>query len=392
MKLRAVARFYCFESSHCLHCTPLDMLTPIEILLLTTLIFYAIVFVFLQIGLWKSDSANIVADYSPNVTVIVAARNEEENIAVCLDSLVKLDYPVDKLEIIVISDHSTDKTYSIIEGYMQKYSFVKGFEARAEQGNLRGKTNALTQAIEFSSGEILMFTDADCTVSPDWVRQTIKYFDEETGIVGGYTNLKANNIFEGIQSLDWLVLFSISSGTAGWKIPLTAIGNNISVRKEAYEQAGGYYAIPFSVTEDYALVRQILSKTKFQLKFPLLPGATISSKACSSIKQLYRQKKRWAVGGLDMIPHGLVLFSFTWMFSLSLLAGIFTAHSSFLLGTVASKLCIDFSYLFRLSKKVQKIQLLKYIFIFEAYFILYVLLIPFVALLSKKIIWKERHL
>ncbi|MBI5214290.1 MAG: glycosyltransferase [Ignavibacteriae bacterium] len=368
------------------------MLTPIESLLLIALILYALEFVFLQIGLWKANNAGTVINYEPIVTVIVAARNEEDNIGECVESLFQLNYPNKKLEIIVISDHSSDNTFQIVNQFSKTHPNLICLEAKPERGNLRGKTNAITQAIEVSKGEILMFTDADCTVSPEWIRQTVKYFDDKTGIVGGFTTLKATKAFEGIQALDWLILFSTSSGTAGWKIPLTAIGNNISVRKEAYEQSGGYYSIPFSVTEDYALVRSILSKTKYKLKFPLLSSATISSKACSSVKQLFRQKQRWAIGGLDMIPHGIIIFSLTWTLSFALLVGLFTANSILISQIVLLKLLIDFIYLFNLLKKLNKYSLLKYILFFELYFTLYVVFIPFVALFSKKVIWKERSL
>jgi cellulose synthase/poly-beta-1,6-N-acetylglucosamine synthase-like glycosyltransferase len=368
------------------------MFTPFEILLFISLAVYAFEFIFLWVGISKANSAETVDDFEPKVTVIVAARNEEDNIGACIESLVKLNYPTNKLELIIVSDHSTDKTFSIITKFAEKHSFLIGLEAQTEQGNLKGKTNAITQAIEISTGEVLMFTDADCTVSTEWVRQTIKYFDEKTGIVGGFTLLDAKSAFEGIQALDWLILFSTSSGTAGWKIPLTAIGNNISVRKKAYEEMGGYYSIPFSVTEDYALVRAILSKTKYKLKFPLLPDATVSSQACTTIKQLYRQKKRWAIGGLDMIPHGLIIFSMTWMLSLTVIVGFFVANVNTLFLAFFTKLIIDFVYLFRLIKNVQRVSLLKHIFFFELYFIAYVFIIPFVALLAKKVVWKERHL
>ncbi len=368
------------------------MLTPFEILLLVILIIYAFEFLFLQIGLSKANNVTIQKECKPKVTVIVAARNEEENIGECLQSLVQLDYPHEKLEIIVISDHSTDNTFSIITHFAKGYPFLTGIEAQPETNNLRGKTNALTQAIEISTGEILMFTDADCTVSSEWVTETIKYFDEQTGIVGGFTILEAKNAFEGIQALDWLILFSTSSGTAGWNIPLTAIGNNIAVRKKAYEESGGYQTIPFSVTEDYALVRAILNKTKYKLNFPLLANATVSSKACSSLQQLFRQKKRWAIGGLDMIPHGLIIFSVTWALSLAIFVGMITVSFYLILGIVISKLLIDSIYLYGLLKKLKQVRLLKHIFAFELYFLVYVLVIPFVALLSKNVIWKERHM
>ncbi len=368
------------------------MMNAFEILLLCSLLAYSLEFLFFRIGLSKADKAIKKNLSEPSVTIIVAARNEEQNIEQCLASLVLLEYPKDKMEILVINDHSTDKTFDIMTRFADQYSFLRVMEAEAESGNLRGKTNAITQAIESSKGEILLFTDADCIVSRAWVRDTVQCFDEQTGVVGGFTILKANSLFEGIQALDWLILFSTSSGTAGWKIPLTAIGNNLSVRRKAYEETGGYRKIPFSVTEDYALVRAILEKTEYKLQFPLLRNAFISSYACDSWKQLYRQKQRWGIGGLDMITHGFLVFSVSWTMSLLILLGIVFSSFPVWISMVGTKIVIDTIYIFSLLNKIKRISYLKYILLFEVYFTCYVILIPFVALFSKNAVWKERKL
>ncbi len=363
-----------------------------EILLLCSLVAYSLEFLFLRIGLSKADKLVKKNLAEPTVTVIVAARNEEHNIEPCLTSLVKLDYPHDKMEILVINDHSTDKTFEIMTRFSEQYGFLRAMQAKKESGNLKGKTNAITQAIESSTGEILLFTDADCIVSPAWIRETVQCFDEQTGVVGGFTVLQANSVFEGIQALDWLILFSTSSGTAGWKIPLTAIGNNLSVRRAAYEETGGYRKIPFSVTEDYALVRAILEKTNYKLHFPLLKNAFISSYACDSWKQLYRQKQRWGIGGLDMITHGFLILAVSWTMSLLILLGIVFSSLPLWGGIVATKIIIDTIYIFSLLRKINRISYLRYILLFEVYFTCYVILIPFVALFSKNAVWKERKL
>ncbi len=366
------------------------MLTPFEIVFCCSLAAYLLVFIFLRVGLSRANSfsRNIIAE--PSVTVIVAARNEELSIEPCLTSLLQLDYPASKLEIVAINDHSTDSTLAIMQRMAAEHPSLKVLTAKPGSGNLQGKTNAITQAIECSSGEILMFTDADCRVSPSWIRETIQAFSDDTGIVGGFTILQASSTFEAIQALDWMILFSTASSTAGWNIPLTAIGNNLSVRRSAYEATGGYARIPFSVTEDYALVRAILEKTTFRLRFPLLKNAYISSTACDSWKQLIRQKKRWGTGGLDMITHGFIIFSICWLLSLMFIVGSF-ASSFFVWGSVlASKLVIDFIYLSDLLRRINKKRYLLYFLPFELYFSLYILVIPFLALFSKNVHWKDR--
>ena len=365
------------------------MLTTILIAAVTIYFFQLLI---LQIGMFKANRVQMVENHEPTVSVIVAARNEEQFIGECLNSLLKLDYPKNKLEIIVINDCSTDRTQEIIQSYLKEHSSLKMLSTMQGIGNLRGKTNAIAQGIESSSGEIIIFTDADCRVPPSWIRETVKYFDPQTGIVGGFTLLDAKRPFEGMQALDWIFLFGLASSTAGWNIPLTVIGNNLSISRKAYDDTGGFQVIPFSVTEDYALVQSVLQKTRYKVKFPVNPKTLVSSQACQSLSQLYRQKQRWGVGGLDMVARGFVITAIGWISKLCLLISI--PSSNFIIWLSACLIMFSGEMIFILKplKCFHAINYLKYFPLFFFYFFVYVLLLPFVAYTSKKVIWKERHL
>ena len=196
---------------------------------------------------------------------------------------------------------------------------------------MRGKANALAQGIHQSSGEILLFTDADCTVPRQWVRTTVQYFTDDVGVVGGFTLLKANRIFEGIQSLDWIFLFSLASSMAGLNRPLTAIGNNVGIRRAAYTAVGGYEVIPFSVTEDYALVHTIYQNTTYRVVFPINPETVVISSACRTLHHLYHQKQRWGVGGLDMVFRGKVIGIIGWLAKTGMIVTAFLGEGKFFL-------------------------------------------------------------
>ena len=203
------------------------------ILFLSVAAAYLIELLWLRWGLRKADRAPAADGYEPTVSVIVAARNEEERIAECLASLARLEYPAAKLEIIVVDDRSTDRTAELIGRSSAHHPSMRGITSGTPEGSLRGKANALLHGIEASRGEILMFTDADCRVPHTWVRETVSFFDDATGVVGGFTMLDAGGSFEGMQQLDWLFLFGVASSAAGWGMPLTAIGNNLSIRRKA---------------------------------------------------------------------------------------------------------------------------------------------------------------
>jgi cellulose synthase/poly-beta-1,6-N-acetylglucosamine synthase-like glycosyltransferase len=368
------------------------MIELFSTLLIISCILYVIEFLFLYVGLERASRVTQRTDYEPHVSIIVAARNEEEYIDQCVHSLVEVNYPKDKLEIIVVNDRSTDATLDRVEQLTKKFAEVKVLSTTPGEGNLRGKANALSQGIAISHGEILMFTDADCTVPKTWVQETVSYFDDNTGIVGGFTLLSAARPFEGMQALDWIMLFGVASATAGWKIPLTAIGNNLSVRRSAYEQVGGFKQIPFSVTEDYALVQKILQKTQLKLRFPINSGFVVYSKPCRSWIQLYYQKQRWGVGGLDMVFRGILIMSAGWLFKVLLISGLFIAPFSIWLITFLSKCLMDVLFLSQPLQRFNVTKYMKHFIFFEIYYCLYVIVIPFIAILSKKVVWKERTL
>lgn len=353
---------------------------------------YSIEYLIFLYGLIKATKLKKVENYSPYVSIIVAARNEENKILNCLKSLHNLNYPREKLEIIIVNDQSTDRTEEIIKDFIKDKDHFILINSETSKTHLKGKVNAITQGIDISRGEILLFTDADCTVPNDWVKETVPYFTENVGIVGGYTFLKSKRAFEGIQSLDWIYLFNIASSSATLGFPLTGIGNNLAFKKEYYNIVGGYRNIKFSVTEDYALTQEILKKTNTKMAFPLNYQTLITSLPCENFLELYRQKKRWGVGGLDMIPLGFLVFSIPFILNLLILLQILILNIKLLILSIITKILMDFILLFYSTKKLRLMSYLKYFILFEFYLFIYVTALPFIVMFSKKVIWKDRRL
>jgi cellulose synthase/poly-beta-1,6-N-acetylglucosamine synthase-like glycosyltransferase len=364
----------------------------VEILFFAVVALYILELLLFRRGLTISSRTQAYDGYEPTVSIVIAARNEEHQILSCLRSLTAIEYPAEKLEIVIVDDFSTDRTSEVVERFIAGMGHIRLLKSPPEAGNLRGKTNAIAEGIRRTSGEIIMSTDADCSVSPGWVRGTVKHFSEEMGIVGGFTILTCHNVFHGVQALDWLYLFGIASATAGLGIPLTAIGNNLSFRRAAYMDTGGYEVIPFSVTEDYSLVQTIIQKTRYGLSFPLEPGAIVTSGACDSLSQLIRQKERWGVGALDMIPSGMVIVALGWILRFVLIAGLLYLPLPMSLGALALVLAADYLFLSKVFGLLPFKHVRKHFIPFEIYLTIYGLIIPFLALGSRNVIWKERTL
>ncbi len=345
-------------------------------------------FIFL-LGVMK-EFPELPREKLPTATVIVAARNEEQNILRCLKSLNNLSYPEGKLEIILVDDQSTDKTGEIIDEFIKDKKRFKKIITRKEIGQLKGKTNAIANAIELAKGEIILTTDADCAVPPTWAEQTASYYFDDVAVVAGFTTQTAFGNFSGMQSLDFIYLLIVASGTINLGKPISCIGNNMSYRKSAYNEVGGYKNLKFSVTEDFNLLWAIFKLNKYKILYPLNVKTLITSLPCKTFKELYRQKKRWSVGGLDVPPRGFLVLAWGFFTNLAVLITPFV-FSAVWLYMIFFKFAIDFFLLYPVHKKLGIAKNLKYFPAFELYFLLYVIAIPFIVLFSRKVVWKGRE-
>lgn len=138
------------------------------------------------------------APLEPVVTILIAAYNEEEWITTTIENKLALHYPQDKLEIIVISDGSTDRTDEIASGFAGRNVRLLRQEPRA------GKTSAINLAVPLARGEIIVFSDANSLYAPEALRRLVANFaDEEVGYVTGrmiYANPDGTPIGEGCSA------------------------------------------------------------------------------------------------------------------------------------------------------------------------------------------------
>ncbi|MGE5315964.1 MAG: glycosyltransferase [Acidobacteriota bacterium] len=369
-------------------------MTIIEIIFLSIGILYFLQGIILIVGLARTRGP-VDPAYEPSVTIVVAARNEEHTIGTCLDSLSAIDYPKNMLEVIVVNDQSSDRTSSIVEDYARRFPFIHLVQAEPSSGALRGKANALAQGIDHAHGEIVMMTDADCTAHPLWVRNTVRHFSKDTGIVAGFTLLDVQDAFSGMQSLDLAYILGIGAAAIGLKMPMSCIGNNFSFRRTAYNEVGGYRGIPFSVTEDFALFKAIVRSGRWRYRFPMGSETLITSRACERWIDLYRQKRRWAVGGKEIQSQGIFLFIIGFTIHVAIAAQLLWPSlmqwSVFAAG-IAVKGATDFMFLYAVLRRLGRRARIGHFLLFELYFLLYVVLLPFIVFLGGKVVWKERKL
>lgn len=324
------------------------------------LIFYILFLLFVLLGTFQLQQPSEDEPEQPRyISVIIAARNEEENIASLLECLIQQAYPKDKHEIIVVSDRSTDKTDSIIEEYLKENENIRYLRVDYEEKGLIGKKNALNKAIEHAQGEILLFTDADCLPGKNWLKTVNRQFSKGYDVVVGHSPLILpkkkfwHRLSSSIKELERLSIFTVSAGTIGWNWGVTATGRNFAYRRKVFNEVGGYEGIGTIPSGDDDLFLQKVSRSKkYRIVFSLCPDSFVPSVERKGLRAQYNQEKRrgskWRFyPPLIKIFSGLVFLFYLGLFVAFILA-IFSLFSwSVFLTIFLIKVIMDFLVVWR---------------------------------------------
>jgi cellulose synthase/poly-beta-1,6-N-acetylglucosamine synthase-like glycosyltransferase len=240
-----------------------------------------------------------------------------------------------------------------------------------------------------------MITDADSHVHPNWVREYLNFYSEDTGMVASITLLDRKYFLDGVQSIDWSFLLGMASASANMNIPLSVIGNNISLRRAAYEDVGGYRNIPFSVTEDYALFQAIWNKKRsngqpgWKVKFPIHRELTVMSEPCPNFRAWWRQKHRWVKGGEGLKAVGYLIFIIGMLAHLAMVLALFVLPLPVALAVIGIKWSADLVIILPVLARTRKQELLKFFPVYEIYLALFVFSMP-IMIAQKNVKWKGR--
>ncbi len=325
----------------------------------------------------------------PFVSVLVAARNEEHNLAQCLEALALTDYPKDKWEVWVGNDGSTDSTREIARQFVARYSNFHLVDIVETMGVAKGKANVLAHLAHLAKGDFFLITDADVCVPSTWVRAMVQRMQSGFGIVTGFTIARGEGISAKLQALDWLYAFSLIKTITDLGFPVTCAGNNMAISRQAYFATGGYEAIPFSVTEDYALFRQVVGRGYSVFNDDSL-SVLAHTKAITGFANLLRQRKRWMIGAMQAPWHiKIILIIQTLFLPILLLVAMFSIRFSLWLWLV--KWSWQSIYLIIRISKFRLWGLLPYLILHEFHILLLNLVLHIYVRTSRKVVWKGRE-
>lgn len=229
----------------------------------------------------------------PTISLILPAYNEEKTIAKSIEQGLNQDYK-GNIEIIVIDDGSTDRTYEVAEKYADEYTNVKVIQHREN----RGKSHALNTGFAEAKGEISIFSDTDSVLAPDAVSKMVPHFkDPKVGMVAGMIVIEnEKNLLTRLQQIEYL--FSqliLRFCQSSHKNVLICPGAATAVRTHIAQK------IPLTdrtVAEDADFT---FSVWKDGWKISQEPEAISYTEAPENLKDFFNQRKRWLYGSLQTI-------------------------------------------------------------------------------------------
>lgn len=325
----------------------------------------------------------------PTVSILVAARNEETTILACLRAIYQLNYPANAIEVLIGDDQSTDRTNAIVADFIADKPAFRQVTITESRGGLRGKANVLAQLARLAGGHYLFFTDADTQVPTDWLPEMSRHLTKGVGIVTGVTLPDGSHLFHKLQTIDWLYNLTLTHLVSSFGVPVTAMGNNMAVSREAYDAFGGYESLPFSVVEDYTLFRAIVGRG-FGFRNVLSESVLARTKPVDTLREFLDQRKRWMRGATDLPAWMVVLLYVQYLAGpLLLLLGWFVpalAVSLYVLKLFVQTLVISFGL-----GRLRQTRLWLYALLFELYQLILGPLSVLYYLAPTPVEWKGRE-
>jgi len=218
------------------------------------------------------------------ISVVIAARNEEDNILETLSSISSQTLDTDFFEVIIVDDFSSDKTKNIIKEFCELHKNFRYFFLKEH----KGKKNALDFAIKQAKGNLIVTTDADCESQTEWL-QTIKnyYLSNNVRMIIAPVLIKSTNWFEHMQALDFLSLMVSGAAATGIKKPIMNNAANLVFTKEAYLSLSNATIQEISSGDDIFLLLKMKKEYPDEIHFLKSTKAIVYTKPKKNFCRVY---------------------------------------------------------------------------------------------------------
>jgi cellulose synthase/poly-beta-1,6-N-acetylglucosamine synthase-like glycosyltransferase len=289
------------------------------------MIYYFAVIVFLRRGLGAIGAAGPAQQL--DFSVIIAARNEASNIAACLESVLNQDIGPQRFEVILVDDRSTDQTRAIAQSYAGRIANLQVLAVEATPAGLSPKKHALSQGITRAKGTVLVFTDADCRVPPGWLGTIDRFMAPEVGLVQGITTYASlpglHPLFFGLQAVDFLSHGIVSAAAIGAGLPINSNANNFAIRRQAFDELGGFAGVSGVISgDDDLLLQKVWRSGRWKLRYMADAAGAVKTMPTPTVAGVLEQRKRWGSKTVHYNPGQVMLLAGIFLFYLAIPAAL----------------------------------------------------------------------
>ncbi len=340
----------------------------ISILSIVLALAYLGLYLFLLKG-WKGIETYSLksSNFKTSVSILIAARNEEDKIFSTISDILAQDYPADLFELIVVDDHSSDRTSEIVLSFANRG--VKLIVLNENKPLNSYKKKAISEAIKFSDSELIVTTDADCRMGPDWLKTIIGFYES-----GDYKMISAQviyfeekSIFEELQTIEFLFLSGLGAAGIGNKMPSTCNGANLAYRREVFIELKGFQGIDdLASGDDELFLHKVASVYPDGIGFCKSKDAVVYTHAKGNLDEFIQQRKRWASKSTRyknkaIIFIGLLVWLFNFIVILNAILGFFNPiYWYFYLGISSLKLIAEMTFMIPICRFANRSKLLWY--------------------------------
>ena len=377
----------------------------VNLLLLILLVFYLALMLYyrLQWNALPAFTPSLKLKSLPKISVIIAARNEEKNIAECLESIAYQTYPRSHYEIIVVDDYSTDHTAHIVNRYAARLHNVKLLQMRDvmnERDIVSYKKMALSTGIKAAQGSIILCTDADCISVPEWIYTIVSCMIENNlkMVAAPVLYHREVNFFQGFQALDMIGLMGVTGASLHSRLSYMCNGANLAYYKEVYDEVGGFDDISVLASgDDLMLMYKIAKIYPNNITFCKSNQAVVKTCANRTWKNFFQQRIRWATKNARLddrrIPWllaGVLGFNLVLVINTIIEWGILHRIIGLSLFAWIAKALIDYFFLNNLCDFFKRKSLMNYFLISLFLHVMYINIIGIMATFKKTYKWKGR--
>jgi glycosyltransferase involved in cell wall biosynthesis len=223
------------------------------------------------------------------ISVVIACRNEQNNLPVLLNKIAGQNYPRELFEVIIVNDNSTDRTGEIAP----VYTGLKNYIVINNSGS--GKKQAIRSGVKSAKGNLIITTDADCRMGQNWIRTIAAFYEKYRPemIISPVEIGSGSGFFDRFQELEFLSLQGITAGTAKSGEASMCNGANLAFTREVYYKHSDNLHDEIGSGDDIFLLHSIKKDNSSSILWLEAPDAKVITSASPSVITFLRQRSRW---------------------------------------------------------------------------------------------------